>query len=38
MVEQLSGKTRTGGLNGRKFKMGPDFDDPALNAEIAAPP
>jgi len=35
MVEPFSGKTRIGGLKGRKFKMGAKFDDPALNAEIA---
>ena len=35
MVGEFSGKTRIGGLKGRKFKMGAKFDDPALNAEIA---
>lgn len=35
MVEEFSGKTRIGGLKGRKFKMGANFDAPALNAEIA---
>jgi prevent-host-death family protein len=35
MVEEFSGKTRIGGLKGRKFKMGAKFDDPVLNAEIA---
>lgn len=35
MVEGFSGKTRIGGLKGRKFKMGPNFDNPILNAEIA---
>lgn len=35
MVEDFSGKTRIGGLKGRKFKMSANFDDPALNAEIA---
>jgi prevent-host-death family protein len=35
MVEEFSGKTRIGGLKGRKFKMGTNFDAPALNAEIA---
>lgn len=35
MVEKYSGKTRIGGLKGRKFKMGSGFDDPALNEEIA---
>ncbi len=29
------GKTRIGGLKGRKFKMGAKFDDPALNEQIA---
>lgn len=35
MIEGYSGKTRIGGLKGRKFKMTAKFDDPALNAEIA---
>ena len=35
MVEEFSGKTRIGGLKGMKFKMGQNFDDPALNADIA---
>jgi prevent-host-death family protein len=35
MVEEFSGKTRIGGLKGRKLKMGANFDNPALNAEIA---
>jgi prevent-host-death family protein len=35
IVEKYSGKTRIGGLKGKKFKMGASFDDPALNAEIA---
>jgi prevent-host-death family protein len=35
MVEEFTGKTRIGGLKGRKFRMGTKFDDPALNAEIA---
>lgn len=35
MLEDFSGKTRIGGLKGRKFKMGTKFDDPTLNAEIA---
>ena len=35
MVEEFSGKTRIGGLKGMKFKMGSNFDDPALNADIA---
>lgn len=35
MIEKYSGKTRIGGLKGRKFKMTQSFDDPALNAEIA---
>jgi len=35
LMEQFSGKTRIGGLKGRKLKMGAKFDDPALNAEIA---
>lgn len=36
-VAEFSGKTRIGGLKGRKLKMGANFDDPALNAEIANP-
>jgi len=36
MIEVYSGKTRIGGLKGRKFKMTAKFDDPALNAEIAS--
>jgi prevent-host-death family protein len=35
IVEEFSGKTRIGGLKGRKLKMGGNFDNPALNAEIA---
>jgi prevent-host-death family protein len=35
MIEEYTGKTRIGGLKGRKFKMTSKFDDPALNAEIA---
>ncbi len=35
-VEPYSGKTRIGGLKGKKFKMGANFDEPALNAEIAS--
>lgn len=35
MIEEFSGKTRIGGLKGRKLKMGVKFDDPGLNAEIA---
>lgn len=35
LVEGFAGKTRIGGLKGRKFKMAATFDDPALNAEIA---
>ncbi len=35
MVEGFAGKTRIGGLKGRKFKMAAKSDDPALNAEIA---
>ncbi len=34
MIEEYCGKTRIGGLKGRKFKMTSKFDDPALNAEI----
>jgi len=34
MIEEFSGKTRIGGLKGRKFKMSVKFDDPALNSEI----
>lgn len=40
-VEEYSGKSRIGGLKGKKFRMGSRFDDPALNEEIAktfAPP
>ena len=36
MIEEYSGKTRIGGLKGKKFKMAAKFDDPALNAEIAS--
>lgn len=36
MIEEYSGKTRIGGLKGRKFKMTANFDDLALNAEIAS--
>ena len=36
MIEEYSGKTRIGGLKGRKFKMSAKFDDPGLNAEIAS--
>ena len=35
MLNESSLKTRIGGLKGRKFKMGAQFDDSALNAEIA---
>ncbi len=35
MIEKFSGKTRIGGLKGRKFKMTERFDDPDLNSEIA---
>jgi hypothetical protein len=35
MVEGYSGKSRSGGLKGKKLKMGAKFDDPTLNAEIA---
>jgi prevent-host-death family protein len=35
MIEEDSGKTRIGGLQGRKFKMAERFDDPALSEEIA---
>ena len=34
-VEPFSGKTRIGGLKGKKFKMGANFDSPVLNEEIA---
>lgn len=34
-VEEFSGKSRIGGLKGKKLKMGAKFDDSALNAEIA---
>ena len=36
MIEKYSGKTRIGGLRGRKFKMTWKFDEPALNAEITS--
>lgn len=36
MIEENYGKTRIGGLKGMKFKMTAKFDNPALNAEIAA--
>lgn len=35
MIETFSGKTRIGGLAGRKFKMNAKFDELELNAEIA---
>ena len=35
MVEEYTGKTRIGGLKGSKFKMGANFDAPALNSESA---
>jgi prevent-host-death family protein len=35
MLEDFSGKSRIGGLKGRKFKMTAKFDDPDLNTEIA---
>lgn len=35
MIEGFSGKTRIGGLSGRKFTMSAKFDDPKLNAKIA---
>lgn len=35
MIAEFSGKTRIGGLKGKKFKLTESFDDPALNAEIA---
>ena len=31
----FTGSTRIGGLKKRKLKMNANFDDPALNAEIA---
>jgi prevent-host-death family protein len=34
-ISGFHGKTRVGGLKGRKFKMGAKFDDPALNEQIA---
>lgn len=34
-VEVYSGKSRIGGLKGKKLRMGARFDDPALNEEIA---
>lgn len=34
-VKHFMGRTRIGGLKGRKFKMGAGFDDPRLNASIA---
>ena len=34
-VTAFTGATRIGGLKGRKLKMNKNFDDPALNAEIA---
>lgn len=34
-VEEFPGKSRIGGLKGKKFKMTAKFDDPALNAKIA---
>lgn len=35
MIEGFSGKTRIGGLEGKKFRMTEKFDEPSLNAEIA---
>lgn len=35
MIEEYSGKTRIGGLKGKKLKMTAKYEDPALNAEIA---
>ncbi len=35
IVRENHGKSRIGGLKGRKFKMGAKFDDPAHNREIA---
>jgi prevent-host-death family protein len=35
MVEEFYSKPRIGGLKGRKFKMGANFDNPALNTKIA---
>lgn len=34
-IGAFTGKTRIGGLKGKKFKMTEKFDDAALNAEIA---
>jgi hypothetical protein len=35
LVGGFAGKTRIGGLKGKKFRMGPKFDDPKLNEKIA---
>lgn len=35
VYEKFEGKTRIGGLKGHKFKMAANFNDPALNEEIA---
>lgn len=34
-VEQFTGTTRVGGLKRKKFRMGANFDDPALNEKIS---
>jgi antitoxin (DNA-binding transcriptional repressor) of toxin-antitoxin stability system len=34
LVGGFTGKTRIGGLKGRKLRMGLKFDDPTLNEEI----
>ena len=34
-VEPFSGKTRIGGLKGKIFNMGANFDSPVLSEEIA---
>ncbi len=35
LVGGFAGKTRIGGLKGRKLQMGSKFNDPVLNEEIA---
>ncbi|MCF7675689.1 MAG: type II toxin-antitoxin system prevent-host-death family antitoxin [Akkermansiaceae bacterium] len=34
-VREFRGKSRIGGLKGRKLRLGANFDNPALNEEIA---
>jgi hypothetical protein len=34
-ISEFHGKTRIGGLKGKKFRMSSKFDDAALNKQIA---